>query len=89
MDWVHTQGTVVGSCRPPWIGGGADRRAPECGGVIIRAYPPATLEHRSSPAGTQQREGNMGISTQASPGLGQRWRCRAMEAMNNGGLGSA
>jgi hypothetical protein len=45
----------------------------------------ATPEHRSSPAGVEQREGKMGIPTQASPGLGRRWRGGTMEVMNGGG----
>jgi hypothetical protein len=48
----------------------------------------ATLEHGSSPAGVQQREGNTMILAQASPKLGLRWRGDAMEATNNGGLRS-
>jgi hypothetical protein len=46
----------------------------------------ATLERGSSPVAAQQKEGNMGISAQASPGLGRQWRGGAMEATNGGGL---
>jgi hypothetical protein len=46
----------------------------------------ATLERGSSPVAAQQKEGNMGISAQASPGLGRQWRGGAMEATNGGGF---
>jgi hypothetical protein len=45
-------------------------KAPEHGGALTGGWPPATLEHESSPAGAQQREGNTGNPAQASPGLG-------------------
>jgi hypothetical protein len=48
----------------------------------------ATLEHGSSPAGAQQREGNMGIPAWASPGLEWRWRGGTVEVTNGGGLSS-
>jgi hypothetical protein len=48
-------------------------KAPEHGSALTGAWPPATPEHESSSARAQQREGNMGNSARASPGLG-RWR---------------
>jgi hypothetical protein len=48
----------------------------------------ATPEHRSSPTGAQQTEGNMGIPARASPGLMRWWSGGATEAMNGGGLSS-
>jgi hypothetical protein len=45
-------------------------KAPESGGVLTGAWPPATPEHGSLSAGAQQREGNTGKSARASPGLG-------------------
>jgi hypothetical protein len=52
-------------------------KAQEHGGALTGAWPPATPEHESSPAGAQQREGSTGNSAQASPGLGQRSGDRA------------
>jgi hypothetical protein len=53
-------------------------KAPEHGGALARAWPLATLEHGSLPAGAQQREGNTGNTAQASPGLGRRRGDRVM-----------
>jgi hypothetical protein len=50
-------------CRP---------KAPESGGALVGAWPPATPEHESSPTGAQQREGKTGNPTWASLGLGRR-----------------
>jgi hypothetical protein len=52
-------------------------KASEHGGTLIGAWPPATLEHGSSPAGAQQIEGSTGNSARASPGLGWRRGDRA------------
>jgi hypothetical protein len=41
----------------------------ERGGALTGAWPPATLEHGSSPTGAQQREGNMG-----NPARTTAWR---------------
>jgi hypothetical protein len=49
----------------------------------------ATPEHGSSPAGAQEREGNTGLSAQASLGLRWRWSGGATKAMNDGGLNLA
>jgi hypothetical protein len=49
-------------------------KAPERGGTLNGAWPPATLEHGSSSVGAQQREENTGNSSQASSGLGRSWR---------------
>jgi hypothetical protein len=43
----------------PWTHGGADRGH---GGALTGARPLASAEHGSSPAGVQQREGNVGSS---------------------------
>jgi hypothetical protein len=48
----------------PWTHGGADRGH---GGALTEARPPASTEHGSSPAGVQQREGNVGNSEGGSP----------------------
>jgi hypothetical protein len=55
---------------------------------LIGAWARGDSEHGSSPAGVQQREGEMGIQARASLGLGRRWRGGAMEAMKSGGLSS-
>jgi hypothetical protein len=52
-------------------------KAPERGGALTVAWPPATLEHGSSPVGAQQREGSTGNSARASPGLGRQRGDRA------------
>jgi hypothetical protein len=41
------------------------------GGALTGAWPPAAPVHGSSPAGMQQREGNVGNSTRATAGLGR------------------
>jgi hypothetical protein len=46
-------------------------KAPEHGGALTGAWPPATPVHGSSPTGAQQREGSTGNSARASPGLGR------------------
>jgi hypothetical protein len=60
-----------------------------------RSLAPGTPEHKSSPAGAQQREGNMGNPAQASLGLGRRhgdwattgkWQWRESLAMEVLGL---
>jgi hypothetical protein len=63
----------------PWTHGGADRGH---GGALTGAWPPAAPVHRSSPAGAQQREGNVGNSARASSGLGRHWGGRAMTVQN-------
>jgi hypothetical protein len=60
-------------------------KASEHGDALIGAWPPATPEHGSSPAGAQQREGNMGNSARALPGLGRRQGGRATERNGGGG----
>jgi hypothetical protein len=52
-------------------------KAPERGGALTGARPPAIPVHRSSPAGAQQREGSTGNSARASQGLGRRCGDRA------------
>jgi hypothetical protein len=52
-------------------------KAQECGGMLTGAWPLATPVHGSLPAGAQQREGSMGNSARASPGLGRRCGDRA------------
>jgi hypothetical protein len=53
----------------PWTNGDTDRGH---GGALTGAWPPAAPVHGSSPAGAQQREGNVGNSAWASPGLERR-----------------
>jgi hypothetical protein len=43
-------------------------KAPERGGALTGAWPPAIPVHGSSPAGAQQREGSTGNSARVSPG---------------------
>jgi hypothetical protein len=50
-------------CRP---------KAPERGGALAGAWPPATPEHESSPTGAEQREGKTRNPARASLGLGRR-----------------
>jgi hypothetical protein len=52
--------------------------APELGGALAGAWPPATPEPGSSLVGAKQREGNTESPTQASPGLGRQCGDRAM-----------
>jgi hypothetical protein len=60
-------------------------KVPDHSGALIGAWPPATLEHGSSPSGAQQREGNTGNSARASPGLGRRRGGQATEGNGGGG----
>jgi hypothetical protein len=53
---VVDRGRVTRSTVDRWWRG---PKAPEHGDALIGAWPPATPEHGSSPAGAQQREGNM------------------------------
>jgi hypothetical protein len=64
---------------PLWTDAGADRGH---GGALTRAWPPATPVHRSSPAGAQQREGNMGNLEGGSLWHGQRCGGRATAMQN-------
>jgi hypothetical protein len=63
----------------PWTHGGADRGH---GGALTGARPPASAEHGSSPAGVQQREGNVGNSEGSSLRRGQ-W-CGGRTTVRNG-----
>jgi hypothetical protein len=63
----------------PCTHGGADRGH---GGALTGAWPPTAPVHGSSPAGAQQREGNVGNSARASPGLGRRRGGRATAVQN-------
>jgi hypothetical protein len=63
----------------PWTHGGADRGH---GGALTEAWHPAAPMHGSSPAGAQQREGNVGNSARASPLLGRRCGGRATAVQN-------
>jgi hypothetical protein len=77
----------------PWTHGGTDRGH---GGALTGARPPASAEHESSPAGVQQREGNVGNSEGGSPRRerrcggrasavqNQRWRCSVEAALERG-----
>jgi hypothetical protein len=65
---VHARWTGTGRGGAPWTHGGTDRGHD---GVLIGAWPSAALVHGSSSAGAQQREGNVGNSARASPGLGR------------------
>jgi hypothetical protein len=65
MDSVHR--TVNCTCAGPWWT--ADRGS---GGGSSELGLPATLEHGSSLAGAQQREGDIGIPARASPGRGRQ-----------------
>jgi hypothetical protein len=56
----------VGVLGPPWTNAGADSGH---GSVLTGARPSAAPVRRSSPAGAQNGEGNMGSSSRASPGL--------------------
>jgi hypothetical protein len=67
MDSVHRIVNRTGTC-PQWT---VDRGF---GGGSTELGLTATPEHGSSPAGAQQREGDTGISTQASLWCG--WQCR-------------
>jgi hypothetical protein len=73
VDSVHGWWTTTGSHDPPWIGGGADRRAPGSGGTLVRSGPPAAPEHGNLPAGAEKGEGSTGVPSRASPRL--RLRC--------------
>jgi hypothetical protein len=55
VDLVHGRWTTAGSHSPPCIGGGADRRTLGHGGALVRARPPATPGHGSSPAREEKR----------------------------------
>jgi hypothetical protein len=55
--WLVDQRRGGRSTGPPWTHGGVDKGH---GGALTGAWPPASVEHGSSPAGVQQREGNAG-----------------------------
>jgi hypothetical protein len=63
---VHVSVDRPGVLGPPWTDAGADRGH---GGALTGAWPPAAPVHGSSPAGAQEREGNVGNSARASSGL--------------------
>jgi hypothetical protein len=69
MHRVYVSVDRLGVLGAPWIDAGADRGH---GGALTGAWPPAASVHGSSSAGAQQREGNVGNSAWASPGLGRR-----------------
>jgi hypothetical protein len=74
MNSVHGSWTSAGVAGPPWTHGGADRGL---GGALTGAWPPASAEHVSSPAGVQQREENAGNPVGGSPRHGQQCGGRA------------
>jgi hypothetical protein len=63
---VHISVDRPGVLGPPWIDAGADRGH---GGTLTGAWPPTAPVHGCSPVRAQQREGNVGNSARASPGL--------------------
>jgi hypothetical protein len=72
VDWGRSGGAS-------WTHGGADRGH---GGALTGARPLASTEHGSSPAGVQQREGNVGNSEGGSPRREQRCGGRASAVHN-------
>jgi hypothetical protein len=68
-----------GALSPLWNDAGADSGH---GGVLTGARPPASAEHRSSPAGVQQREGKVGNSEGGSPRRERRCGGRASVVQN-------
>jgi hypothetical protein len=60
VDRVHGRWTMARSRSPPWTGGDADGRMTGHSGVLARVGLPATLEHGSTPARAQKREGSVG-----------------------------
>jgi hypothetical protein len=72
--WLVDQRRGGLSTDPPWTHGGADRGH---GDAVIGAWPPASAEPRSSPAGVQQREGNVGNPVGGSLRRGQQCGGRA------------
>jgi hypothetical protein len=72
MKWARS---MARGSAPGWpvhgstIHGGADGRH---GGALTGAWPLASAEHESSPAGVQQREGNVGNPVGGSLRHGQR-----------------
>jgi hypothetical protein len=65
----------------PWTHGGVERGH---GGALTGARPPASAEHGSSPAGVQQREGNVGNLEGGSPRCGQWCGSQAMVRNSRG-----
>jgi hypothetical protein len=57
-SWLVDQRRGGRSTGPPWTHGGADRGHV---GAHIGAWPPASVEHESSPVGVQQREGRAAV----------------------------
>jgi hypothetical protein len=72
--WLVHQRRGGRSMGQPWTHGGADTGH---GSALIGAWPLASAEHGSLPAGVQQREGNTGNPVGGSPRRGQRCGGRA------------